>query len=173
VFTGFRATGKTSVGRELAKLINYRFIDTDVELCDRFNCSISTFVENHGWSAFRDQERQLLLELAELNRIVVATGGGAVMHTDAWNMLRRDSVVIWLKADVDVIQKRLTLDPKSALQRPSLTGEDTLDEIESLLAQREPMYRMGSDIVIDSSRLDPVSTSLELKKIIDNNKIKQ
>lgn len=155
ILTGFRATGKSAVGAVLAERIGFEFIDTDAELCSLFKSSIADYVRRFGWPAFREKERQLLAELAGRKRVVIATGGGAVLHGNEWRALRRNSRVIWLRADAGTIRRRLRHDRATAGQRPSLTGGDSGDEVEELLRSREPLYRSGSDMNIDTVPLAP------------------
>ena len=155
VLTGFRATGKTAVGRILAELLGYRFIDTDEVITSRLGCSIAESVERDGWQPFRDLEQEVLKELAREKNAVIATGGGAVLHRDTWQQLHNQAFVIWLRADIATILSRLGTDKKTAMQRPSLSGQDQKTEIVALLAEREPMYRAGSDMVIDTENTTP------------------
>lgn len=155
VLTGFRATGKTAVGRILAELLGYRFIDTDEVITDRLGCSIAESVERDGWQPFRDIEEDVLTELTGEKNVVIATGGGAVLHRDTWQQLHNQAFVIWLRADLASILSRLGADKKTALQRPSLIGQDQETEIVALLKEREPIYRAGSDMEIDTENKTP------------------
>ena len=155
VLTGFRATGKTAVGRILAELLGYRFIDTDEVISSRLGCSIAESVRLHGWQPFRDLEQAVLQEFAGKQRAVLATGGGAVLHGKEWQQLRSHSVVIWLQADVATILSRLQADRKTAQQRPALSGQRLELEIPALLKEREPLYRAGSDITVATEKRGP------------------
>ena len=155
VLTGFRATGKTAVGRILAGLLGYRFIDTDEEIGSRLGCSIADSVSSHGWQLFRDFERELLNELAGEEKTVVSTGGGSVLHRAAWQQLHNKAFVVWLRADVATILSRLKADKKTAMQRPSLSGQDLETEIPALLREREPLYQAGSDMVVETENRTP------------------
>lgn len=155
VLTGFRATGKSAVGKRLAEVLGYRFIDTDEELAAGMKCTIGNYVGRHGWSAFREAERRLLARLAGGHHLVIATGGGSIMHREEWRSLRKRSLVVWLQADAGTIRHRLRHDGGSAARRPSLTGEDVLAEVDGILAAREPLYRQGSDVAIDTAGRSP------------------
>ncbi|MHB8809036.1 MAG: shikimate kinase [Desulfobulbaceae bacterium] len=150
ILTGFRGTGKSAVGRKIAERTGFIFIDTDDTLEEELGCSVCDFVKRAGWPAFREQERLLLARLAGVRQAVIATGGGAIMHQTEWQELRKNSRVIWLRATAATIRQRLDQDCETATQRPSLTGCDPLAEIESVLAEREPLYRTGSDMSIDT-----------------------
>ena len=155
VLTGFRATGKTAVGRILAELLNYRFIDTDEVITGRLGCSIAESVKRDGWQPFRDLEQEVLKKLAGEKNAVIATGGGAVLHRETSQKLYDQAFIIWLRADVKTILSRLGADEKTALQRPSLSGQDQETEIVALLAEREPMYRAGADMALDTENSTP------------------
>lgn len=155
ILTGFRATGKSVVGERLAALIGYRFLDTDKELVSRTRCSVAEFVRKQGWPAFRELEKELLARLASMTHVVIATGGGAVLHQQQWQTLRDHSLVVWLQADAHTISTRLRVDPVSDKQRPSLTGHGTHEEVEVILAERETSYREGSDVAIDTTDRTP------------------
>lgn len=151
VLTGCRAVGKTTVGRALARRLGWGFVDTDAVI-GAAHGDIAALVAREGWPRFREIERRTLIELAGERDKVIATGGGAVMHRDAWELLRRDALVVWLRADIATLRARLAADPASAGQRPSLTGADPAAEVAAVLAEREPLYRRGSDIALDAAR---------------------
>ena len=155
VLTGFRATGKSVVGRLLADLLGYRFVDTDEEIVRSRGCSIADLVREQGWSRFRELEREVLDASRGLRRTVLATGGGAICHEQQWRRLRDSSLVIWLRADGETIRRRLQGDAGTDGQRPALEGGNAEEEIDRVLARREPLYRAGSDLVIDTALSSP------------------
>ncbi len=146
ILTGFRATGKTTVGRLVAQRLGWVFQDTDALLCQRLGASVAEVVARLGWPAFRQAERVLLRELRTMRQTVLATGGGAIEHLQEWRELRRCGLVIWLDADLDTVRSRLQADPRSGQQRPSLTGRSVVDELDELLTRRRPLYASGSDL---------------------------
>lgn len=155
LLTGFRATGKTLVGSLAAKQLNYRFIDTDLVLCERHGMSVADFVAQNGWQAFRKVEEALLRELAAEERTVVSVGGGAIEHVEAWRELRKTHFVVWLRAAAETIISRMNGDEKSGEQRPSLTGKDPDREVVELLERRTPLYRAGADLIVDTDNSTP------------------
>ncbi|MCW5200640.1 shikimate kinase [Desulfobulbus sp. F4] len=175
VLTGFRATGKTAVGRYLARLCGYDFADTDALLVERLGCSIAEVVERHGWPYFREQERLLLAELASRRNAVLATGGGAILHQQEWELLRKQALVVWLRTDLAATLARLRQDERTAGQRPRLHEElaDWEEETAALLKEREPLYRVGSDVVIDTENCTPerLATAIQNKIKTPNDEI--
>ena len=168
ILTGFRATGKSVVGTLLARELGYHFLDTDGELVSKIQCSVAKYVTKHGWPAFRKLEKELLARLAWMNEVVIATGGGAVMHHREWNDLRQKSLVVWLQADAHTIRQRLHGDPLSEKQRPSLTGVSSHEEVENILADRESSYREGSDMEIDTTDKSPEEIATLIKDHISH-----
>ncbi|NTV13560.1 MAG: shikimate kinase [Desulfobulbaceae bacterium] len=151
ILVGFRATGKSSVGRLLAAHLGVDFLDMDQVLTARHG-EISRMVAEHGWEWFRTREKELLRELIDQKEGVIATGGGAVLHQELWPALRATGLVVWLTSTLELICQRLTLDPVSGSQRPSLTGGDIRAETATVLAEREPLYRAAAHLSVDSNR---------------------
>jgi len=155
VLTGFRASGKTRVGKLLAQRLAWDFLDSDEMLTRRLGCSISAAVARHGWAWFREREERLLRELCGRVRLVLATGGGAILHDQAWRGLRRSAITIWLRAREETLLARLAGDRQSGAQRPSLTGRSPVEEIRDVLRERTPLYRQGSDFAVDTDGRSP------------------
>jgi shikimate kinase len=155
ILVGFRATGKSSVGRLLAKHLGVAFLDMDQVLTSRHG-EISQVVAEHGWDTFRAREKALLAELIKTKEGVIATGGGAVLHRELWPAMRETGLVVWLTSTLELICQRLTFDPVSGSQRPSLTGRDIREETAAVLAEREPLYRAAAHLEVDSNRPVPV-----------------
>jgi shikimate kinase len=154
---GFRACGKTTIGRILAARRGWSFVDMDEELVTRFGAEIQAWVLEHGWESFRDAESQLLAELATHTRQVVATGGGVILRADNRELLHRHFLVVWLQASVENIQARLAQDPKTASQRPPLTDLPLRDEIRHLLEQRTPHYDATAHLALATDGQDAES----------------
>lgn len=148
ILTGYRATGKSAVGRLLADRLGLSFFDMDSCLEERAGRPIRQLVAEHGWEQFRELERNLLAELVDQTGMVISTGGGAILHQESWRRLSRTGLVVWLTADIDTICRRLTEDSNSVEQRPSLTGADICTEAAMVLAEREPLYAKGSHLSI-------------------------
>jgi shikimate kinase len=151
ILTGYRATGKSTVGRVLAARLKVAFIDMDEILVARHG-EIRELVRERGWDYFRAREEELLAELVSCRAAVISTGGGAVLHQAVWQQLKETGLVVWLAVDPATISRRLAADAASAGQRPSLTGGDIQEEAARVLAEREPLYRAGAHLVVDATR---------------------
>ncbi|MGM0682221.1 MAG: shikimate kinase, partial [Thermodesulfobacteriota bacterium] len=152
LLTGYRATGKTTIGKEVARRLDFAFLDTDREIEKKVGKTISQIVSEHGWQYFREQEKLLLDQLAAEKNLVIAAGGGAVMHHKSWQRLRQRGYTVWLTASTDTICYRLARDKSNKDQRPSLTDKDFIEEVESVLNQRRGLYEDGSDLQISSEQ---------------------
>jgi shikimate kinase len=150
VLIGFRGAGKTSVGREIAHHLSWRFIDTDAEIENSQAMNIKDIISIAGWNGFRSIEREVIKMVCRERNCVIATGGGAVIHLENREDLRRRGFVIWLKAESSVLYKRIMMDPSSRQRRPPLTGLDPEEEINSLLREREPYYLETAHLIIDT-----------------------
>ena len=98
VLTGFMGTGKTSVGRELSRMLGYRFIDTDVLIEQREGCAISVIFKEKGEEYFRKLEEEVVAVVSKAKDVVIATGGGVIKNSRNVANLRRKGVIVWLKA---------------------------------------------------------------------------
>jgi len=149
VLIGYRGSGKTSVGRALADVLSWRFLDIDEEIERHEGLSIARIVALHGWEGFRAKERIIIENLRSESSCVIAPGGGAVLDAGNVANLRRGSRVFWLRADASTLLERTRGDPLNHLRRPSLTGLEPEEEVRILLEEREPFYRGASDWVVE------------------------
>jgi shikimate kinase len=150
---GYRATGKTSVGRSLASILQWSFIDTDSEVAGRVGMSIAEFVHQNGWKAFRETERSVMKRVCTLEEYVVATGGGVVLEPRNVTRMRSSGYLIWLKALPETIRTRLSYDRQSEHTRPALTSQGLIEEIEAMLKKRHSHYHGAMDFCIDTDQL--------------------
>ena len=170
ILIGYRACGKTSVGRELAAALGWDFLDLDAEVVRRAGMPIAEMVASGGWELFRAREREQLAALIPRRRLVAATGGGAVLHDELWPELRRDSLVIWLTAEPATIAARLAADPATAGQRPALTDQGLLAEIATVLAQRHPLYQQAAHLTIATDTTEqPAPAAIARQILLDHN----
>ncbi len=161
---GYRATGKSKVSDLLSKKIGKQVVHMDAELVNRIG-TISAFVQNNGWSRFRDEEAMLLLELQSRKELIVDCGGGIIERDKNIRIMKGSGKVIWLKAGSDTIQRRLNLEPDQA-NRPSLTGTGTINEIEEVLSKRIPSYEKAADLAVDTDNKTIKEVCLEIEEKI-------
>ena len=151
---GYRCAGKTSVGRSLAKRLKRLFFDTDLELVKEQGINISDIVGKRGWAAFREMEKRVIQRACERDDQVVATGGGAVLDEDNVKRMKNSGVIVWLKADIKTIQKRIIEDSATRDFRPALTSKGSVEEIQLTLLDRNPYYERAMDFFVDTDVMD-------------------
>ena len=145
VLVGMMGAGKSTIGRRLAARLQLPFTDADIEIETAHRMSIPEIFQTYGEPYFRDGEARVIARILEDRPVVLATGGGAFMREETRNRIRDKAVSIWLKADVDVIMKRV----KRRADRPLLQTEDPVATVSRLLEAREPVYRTA-DLTIGS-----------------------
>ena len=153
---GFRATGKSTIGRLVARELGMDFVDLDRLLCDEAGKTVEEIVEQEGWPGFRGREKDILLRTAYMAGTIVATGGGAVLHQEIWPILKKGGVVIWLDASEKEVFRRLSR-RKNDNGRPSLTDQDLRTEISTVLKERNPLYEGVADVRISTDAGNVIS----------------
>jgi shikimate kinase len=141
---GPMGSGKSTVGRHLASLLEYDFVDSDAEIETRAGADIPWIFDVEGEAGFRLREANVLQDLAERRRIVIATGGGAVVTVANRDLMSRAGVVVYLDVGVAQQVKRTG----SGEGRPLLKERDRKETLERLMAEREPLYRELADVII-------------------------
>lgn len=153
VLIGYRCSGKTVVGKTLARELGRAFLDTDTLIEENAGRSIETMISTKGWERFRETEKRLVEEVSRRNNLVIATGGGIVMDEENVKNLKQNGWVVWLKGKPEVLKERMAKEQESGKIRPSLTGADPLEEIKEVLRARKPFYERAGDLVVDTSSL--------------------
>jgi shikimate kinase len=148
---GMMGAGKTTVGRLIAKAIGFEFVDCDREIESRSGVAVATIFELEGEAGFRRREAALIDELTLRPRIVLATGGGAVLREDNRERLHARGLVVYLQASADEIARRTANDRA----RPLLQAADPRGRIAELLQQREPLYRATAHLTFASPAANP------------------
>jgi len=146
VLVGMMGVGKSSVGRRLAARLTIPFVDADAEIEKAAGMSISDIFARHGEADFRKGEARVIARLLAHGPQVLATGGGAFMNPATREAIGSKAVSIWLKADLDVLLRRLG---KRRNERPLLQTDDPGQTLRALLAEREPVYALA-DLTIHS-----------------------
>lgn len=142
---GLMGSGKSSVGKRLAQVLDLPFRDADDEVETAAGRSIPEIFEQLGEPAFRDGERRVIARLLEGPPIVLATGGGAFMNAETRELIKTRSVSVWLKADLPILAKRVARKES----RPLLTGKDPMAVLTEQAAVRYPAYAQA-DITVET-----------------------
>jgi shikimate kinase len=140
-------TGKSCVGRELAEVLRFTFLDTDTVIEARAGKAIKTIFEEEGEPAFRDWERRIVAELEQREKTVIATGGGLPVNPANLASLKSHALVVCLWASPESIFERV----HQHNHRPLLNEADPMEKIRTLLATRKPFYRQA-DVLVNTER---------------------
>lgn len=166
---GMPGGGKSTVGRQLARQLQCRFFDADVEIEQRIGCPIRVFFEREGEARFRDIEEQVIDALSREPRAVIATGGGAVLRPSNRRALRENTTVVYLRSTPEELFRRLRHDT----HRPLLQVSDPLRKLRELFGERDPLYREAAHFIIDTGRpsvptlVNMILMQLELAGLVD------
>lgn len=160
---GFRASGKSLIGRLLAQQYHLSFVDMDERLVASFGKDIDQWVAAEGWESFRQAESNLLEELAHGQDLVVATGGGVILSADNRHLLKTHFHVIWLKASLETTCLRMLNDPNTGRNRPALTALPLRHEIEQILAARSRLYEEIAHIIAETDDIPPAELVSRLR----------
>jgi shikimate kinase len=149
---GMPGSGKSTVGRHVARQVGLAFIDTDHVIEQRIGCSIRDYFETQGEAAFRDIEQAVIDEVTQLDSHVVATGGGAVLREANRIALHERSTVIYLRATPEDLARRLRHDTHRPLLQQQGGAADPLRRLRALFHERDPLYRRTAHFVIETGR---------------------
>ncbi len=145
---GLMGSGKTTIGRALARKLNMRFVDADHEIEARTGASIPLIFGIEGEASFRQREADVIRDLTAQQGIVLATGGGAVLNEQSRQYLHQRGTVVYLRASVNSILQRTSHDRS----RPLLQTADPRARIEELSKQRAPLYQEVAHITVETGR---------------------
>lgn len=148
---GFMGAGKTTVGRLVAKELDYAFVDSDAVIEAKAGMAIPAIFSSHGEEVFRRLEREVLLDLCQEKRIVVATGGGAFVNDRVKEALKEAAVVFYLEAPFEVLWKRVGGDQN----RPLLAGDDGKVRAQKRFEARQAHYEKAH-IRVDATKDEAV-----------------
>jgi len=152
VLIGYRGTGKSTIGKLAADLLEFEYVGLDDEIVRMSGMSIPEIVEKYSWDYFRDLESDVVAQYSLRNDQVLDTGGGVVIRPKNTEHLKKNGILVLLKASLEDITQRIG----TSDARPSLTGnKDFLEEIEEVLAARRPLYETAADFVVDTSKMPP------------------
>ena len=157
VLTGLMGCGKTTVGRIIATELGWEFLDTDRLIEEATGSSIPTLFREKGEPFFRRVEKEVIHGLVGKTRVVVATGGGAVLNGENRCVLQSLGLVIYLKTSPEVLGDRV----KRSDDRPLLTGQNPVDILAELLHERERFYCEADEVITTDGRT-PVQVAAEI-----------
>ena len=164
VLIGMRGSGKTAVGKLLAKRLGKQFIEMDELIVRRLGQTVPEIVQRYGWQKFRDVEAEITREVAGVENVVNATGGGVVTREENIRELKKKGKLVWLKADLDTLLRRIGNDQS----RPSLTGKSQREDMETVLAERSPIYERAADFIVDTEGKMPEEVAEAIAKLYTN-----
>jgi len=145
---GLPGSGKSTIGRQLARRLGLPFFDSDAVIEQRIGCSIAEFFREQGEERFRDIESEVVALLAGGEPKVLSTGGGSVLRESNRRVLHGNALVVYLRSSPDEVFRRVRHDRN----RPLLQVEDPLQKLRDLHAQRDPLYAETAHFTIDTGR---------------------
>lgn len=158
ILVGMMGSGKTTMGKALARHLDKVFVDSDEEIQKRTGVTIPHIFDVEGEAGFRQREAAAICDLVGRENMVLATGGGAVLAEQNRAMLKRNGIVVYLRASVHDLWQRTRHDRN----RPLLQTEDPRAKLNELFQQRDPLYREVADVVIQSGKQSVHSLMLYL-----------
>lgn len=161
-FIGLMGAGKTTIGRLLAKQMGREFYDSDHEIERKTGVKIPLIFELEGEVGFRKRETTAIEELSQLDKVVVATGGGAVLLEENRNHLKNTGKVIYLRAQVGDLYQR-TRNDKS---RPLLQGANPKLKLEQLYKARDPIYTALADYIVDTGAQSAIDITNRIEQLL-------
>ena len=164
VLIGYMGTGKSAVAAEIAGLLDWTVCDVDALIIEREGRSIADIFQTDGEKYFRDIESSIIKEVSCFDQKVIATGGGAVLNIENIKNLKKNGVIVCLKASAETIYERV----KDDASRPLLNVKNPLDKINAMLKARESFYA-NNDYVIDTSDLRVDEIARRILEYVRNN----
>jgi len=166
---GYMGVGKTTAGRELAKLLNLDFIDLDSFIQNRYNKSISKIFEEEGEAKFREMENKILKEVSEFENVIISTGGGVPCFYNNMEIMNKAGTTIYLKASPVLLAERLNLCKEKRPLIKDKNEEEMLKFVSESLEKRSPFYHQAKIIYETDKLIDKYETeeyvSMMLEKI--------
>lgn len=159
---GYRGSGKTTVAAELSSLLSLPWVDADQKLVETAGKTIAQIFAEIGEPGFRDLESQTLKTLASKGEQIVALGGGVILRPENREILKQTGKTVWLTAPPEVLAERIQQDAATKANRPSLTSQGVLGEIQTVLQQRLPLYKEAADWSIAVDQYSPPEVARQI-----------
>jgi shikimate kinase len=174
ILVGLPGSGKSTIGKHLARKLAFCFVDSDHVIESRIGCSIRQYFEEEGEDRFRDVEQQVLTDLVQgtaselahvpdVSRVVLSSGGGAVLRQGNREVMRQASAVVYLRASAEELYKRLKHDKT----RPLLQVVDPLKRLRDLFTHRDPLYLECAEFVFDTGRPSVSALILQIQSQLE------
>ena len=164
VLIGYRGTGKSVVGKTLSERLGMECISMDAAIVEKAGMSIPEIVAKYDWPTFRDMESEVARELSGRDNLIIDTGGGVIERPENIVALRKNAIVVWLRASTGLIVSRI----ETGTERPSLTGKSFTDEVAEVLERRTPLYRQAAQFEIDTEELTPEEITERIELLFRN-----
>lgn len=149
VLIGFMGSGKTVIGRNLARLLDYQFMDTDEEIRSVTGLTLPQLFRKHGEIRFRSEEELVIKKLANKNNLVIASGGSLTPIAANFKLLQEKGWMVLLSASPEIILERISRKNDRLL----LSGKPTIDKIKELIEERNTFYQQMADMIVDTSTI--------------------
>ena len=162
ILIGYRATGKSTVGKRLSFTLNIPYIDTDLLVEENTKMPIKEIVELHGWDFFRSKEKEAVQKLEKEASCVIATGGGVVLDKENVESLKRQGVVVWLNTPLNDIISRLDNRAPGTVIRPQFTDWNIAEETVYMVNQRYPLYEQAADHTVNTENKSVMQVAEEI-----------
>lgn len=147
--TGMRGSGKTRLGKTIAKKLYKTFVDTDSEIENQEKMTIPQIIKKHNWFYFRKKEKYIVRNISKMENVVIGSGGGVIIDKENERTLKKNTTIVFLKCDLDILENRLSLHNQN---RPALTNKKSLrEELEEVWEKRKDRYTESADIIYDVS----------------------
>lgn len=160
ILAGMPGCGKSTVARILGKKLNFRVVDTDELIVEKYGV-ISEIFEKFGEECFRNFETQVVKDIASMDNCVVSTGGGCLLREQNRTLFKSCGRIIYLRTKIDALSNRLEGDTT----RPLLKG-DMQSRLQKLMQERAPIYENSADTVVDTDPLTPEEVADKIRELI-------
>jgi shikimate kinase len=165
VLIGYRGSGKSTVARILQEKTGMKSVSSDAMIEERAGMTITEFVKENGWDAFRELEETIIKEISTMDGIIVDTGGGVVLRENNIKLLKKNGRIFFLNADAKKLAERI----KKETTRPSLLqGKEPWEEVEEVLKIRLPLYKKAADYVVDTGNSTPEDVAEKIINLFKN-----
>lgn len=166
--TGYMGSGKTTVGKQLARKLNLQFIDMDMFIENRYRKSVSAIFEEKGEAAFREIERRALLELLDFENVVISTGGGTPCFFDNMDLMNQSGITVYLKVSIDELAERL----KTKKQKRPLIKDKDSEEMKNYISvnleKREQFYNRATFTFESDGLFSNSNFKAKMERLIEN-----